>query len=35
MLNKLTLVFYEFMKKKRELFGPEFAQVRRLNFADL
>ena len=27
-----TCVFYEFMKKKRELFGPEFAQVRRLVF---
>ena len=26
--NKLTLVFYEFMKKKREHFCPEFAQLR-------
>ena len=30
--NKLTLVFYEFMKKKRELLAPEFAQVGRLVF---
>ena len=26
--NKLTLEFYEFMKKKREHFCPEFAQLR-------
>ena len=30
--NKLTLVFYEFMKKKREHFCPEFAQVRMFFF---
>ena len=33
--NKLRLVFYEFMKKKRELFCPKFAQVRRLVFSYL
>ena len=29
-MKQTDVVFYEFMKKKRELFGPEFAQIRRL-----
>ena len=35
LLNKLTLAFYVFMIKNRELFCPEPAQVRRLIFSYL